>query len=100
MKRTLLVIFSIISVIVFFYYQFTRTQKVTHGFASYYTFSRLLAEEESFARAYDTAYFNTKIAEYGIENVRDLPNNTPASSLMFLPLAYFSRETAKIIGII
>jgi hypothetical protein len=97
MKRILLLSTCILSILLFFYYFSGRADKVTHGFASYYTFSRLLLEEENFSRAYDTSFFNLKIREFGIENIRDAPNNIPTSAFLYVPVALFRPETGKII---
>jgi len=97
MKKTLIISAVIISVIIFFYYLSGRTANVTHGFTSYYVSSRILLEEEDFSKAYDTAYFNLKIRNYGIENVRDLPNNFPTNSLMLVPVSGLKPGDAKVI---
>ncbi len=100
MKRAIPILFCITAVILFIYYLTGRTGNLTHGFASYYTFSRLLLEEEDFSKAYDTAYFNIKIQEYGIENVRDLPNNVPTSAIMLVPVAKMQPAGARIAWIV
>jgi len=96
MKRTLLFIFCFLSAALFFIYIFSGAAKVTHGFASYYTFSRIMAEGKDLGTAYDTAYFNSSIRNYGIENVRDLPNNLPTNSLMLAPISVLPPVTAKV----
>src|SRR4030095_10362132 len=93
--KTVLTILCVLSIGLFFTYESSKITKVTHGFASYYTFSRLLLEENDFSCAYDTAYFNAKIKEYGIEGVRDLPNNLPTSAFLFLPVAKLKPGIAK-----
>lgn len=100
MKKSILAIACSLSIILFIYYVSGNAAKVTHGFASYYTFSRLLLEEKDFSISYDTAYFNSKIKEFGIDGVRDLPNNIPTSSLFLVPLAKFQPSTSKLIWLI
>ncbi len=95
MKQKLLIILPVISIIIFFGYSAVNGPKMTHGFASYYTFSRILLEEKDIAKAYDTAYFNNKIKEYGIENIHDIVN-IPTSAFLFVPVAWMEPPTAKI----
>ena len=83
--KIVFIIISIVSIAFFFTYQSNKIAKPTHGFASYYTFSRLLLEGEDLSSSYDTSYFNSKIKEFNITSVQDLPNNIPTNAFLFLP---------------
>ena len=85
------------SVLLFLGYSVSKSQKVTHGFTSYYTFSRILLEGGEISKAYDSTYFYQKIKDYGIENVYDSPNNLPSSAFLMLPAALLSPGPAKIL---
>ena len=77
------------------YYSWVKSHVVTHGFASYYTSSKMLAEGSDIALSYDTAYFFSKMNEYGFGKVKDLAN-LPTGSLIVLPYTVFSPVKAKI----
>ncbi|TAK56390.1 MAG: DUF2029 domain-containing protein [Bacteroidetes bacterium] len=51
---------------------------------------------EDFSTSYDSATFQSKIKEYGIENVLDAPKNLPTNALLFLPIAWLPPLQAKI----
>mgnify|MGYP003556417584 CR=1 FL=1 len=77
------------------YYSWVKSHVVTHGFASYYTSSKMLASGSNIASSYDTSYFFAKMNEYGFGNVKDLAN-LPTGSLMVLPYTTFGPVKAKI----
>ncbi|MBI4547342.1 MAG: DUF2029 domain-containing protein [Ignavibacteriae bacterium] len=93
----LLWVVSIGSVSVFAIYTYRWVPRTTHGFAAYYTYSRMLLEGEDFSQAYDHDYFNSKVHEYGMTGMIDMPNNIPTNALALLPLAWLPPETAKIV---
>jgi hypothetical protein len=92
--RRILILISALSVILFLWYAASKSQNLTHGFASHYTFSRLLLSERNIDNAYDTAYFNLKIRQYGFADIRDI-TNLPTSSLTLLPIAWMKPPEAK-----
>jgi hypothetical protein len=77
------------------YYSWVKSHVVTHGFASYYTSSKMLATGGDIALSYDTAYFFSKMNEYGFGNVKDLAN-LPTGSLMVLPYTVLDPVNAKV----
>lgn len=78
------------------YYSSVKSTQLTHGFGSYYTHSRLLAEGGDMTAAYDTLYFHSKMSEYGFGRVKDLPN-LPTGSLIMLPLSFLEPVKAKVV---
>ena len=70
--------------------------KLTHGFAGYYTFSRMLLTGENMSKAYSEDYFSTKIKEYGIDVYDIVKGNMPANSFVLVPFAWMEPETARI----
>lgn len=78
------------------YYSSVKSTLLTHGFGSYYTHSRLLAEGGDMTAAYDTLYFHSKMSEYGFGRVKDLPN-LPTGSLIMLPLSFLEPVKAKVV---
>jgi hypothetical protein len=71
--------------------------EITHGFASYYTFSSLLIEGDDLSKAYNDEYFNSKVKEKGIEVSDILASNIPTNSLALAPFAHLEPKTARII---
>ncbi|HTY58868.1 MAG TPA: hypothetical protein VMF59_08615, partial [Bacteroidota bacterium] len=67
--------------------------RLTYGFAMYYTYARLALAGETLDRAYDDAYFQGKLREFGFD-LRDEPNNPPTASLALMPLAWLPPVTA------
>lgn len=70
--------------------------KLTHGFAGYYTFSRMLLTGEDMSKAYNEDYFSTKIKEYGIDVYDIISGNLPVNSLTLTPFAWMKPFTARI----
>ncbi len=70
--------------------------RVTHGFAMYYTYSRLLIEGRFTADLFDADRFNERIASLGMSGVVDVPNNPPTTAIALLPFAWMPPVTAKI----
>jgi hypothetical protein len=93
LKIILLILVSA-SAVLLLYYSVSKSQLLTHGFASYYTHSRLLAEGGDMTAAYDSVYFHSKMSEFGFGNTKDLPN-LPTGSLIMLPLSFLAPHAAK-----
>ncbi|MCC7158060.1 MAG: DUF2029 domain-containing protein [Ignavibacteria bacterium] len=91
----ILLVICILLIGIFLFYSASRSGKLTHGFASYYTFSRILAEEGDISRAYDTTYFYQKLSAYGFSNIKDIANNPPGNSVMMLPAEWLDPLPAK-----
>jgi hypothetical protein len=72
--RIVLIAAAALSVLLFLGYTAVKSPHLTHGFASHYTFSRLLLSEGNIDNAYDTAYFHGKSREYGLGDIHDIPN--------------------------
>ena len=70
---------------------------MTHGFAMYYTFGRMLLEGEDFRKAYDFEYFKSKIKEYGITDIVDMPNNIPTNALALVSVAWLPAGVGKVV---
>lgn len=88
---------AIILSIYFIYFSIKNAGKPSHGSASYYTASRLLLEGENVADFYDDDWFSSKVEDYvpGVYEIYLV--NMPTTALVFLPIANFDYETAKII---
>jgi|SRR4030095_1354476 len=95
--RKFLILISGFAAVIFLVYSASRSQNVTHGFTSYYTFSRILFEGGDISKAYDSTYFYQKIKDYGIEKVYDQPNNLPTSAFLMLPIAPLNPFAAKVL---
>src|SRR4030095_893442 len=95
--RKFLILISGFAVVIFLVYSASKSQNVTHGFTSYYTFSRIFLEGGDMSKTYDSTFFYQKIREYGIENVYDQPNNLPTSAFLMLPIAPLNPPSAKVL---
>ncbi len=94
--RIVLIAAAALSVLLFLGYTAVKSPHLTHGFASHYTFSRLLLSEGNIDNAYDTMYFHDKSREYGLGDIHDIPN-LPTSAFTLLPIAWMEPVTAKIV---
>jgi len=94
--KIVLLILAAASAAMLLYYASIRSTQLTHGFASYYTHSRLLAEGGDMTAAYDSLYFHSKMWEYNFGRVKDLPN-LPTGSLIMFPLAFLEPVKAKVV---
>lgn len=94
--KIVLLILAAASAAMMLYYSSIRSTQLTHGFASYYTHSRLLAEGGDMTAAYDSLYFHSKMSEYNFGRVKDLPN-LPTGSLIMFPLAFLDPVKAKVV---
>ena len=82
------------------YFTIINSGKDTHGFASYYTASKLFLEGESVYRYYDDNFFSEKVKNY-VPAVYELYYiNTPISFFVILPFSVFDFNAAKSLWII
>ena len=81
----------------FFYFSFKNASQPSHGFASYFTASKLLIEGEDVADFYDDDWFSSKVEDYvpGVYEIYLV--NMPTTALIFLPIANLDYKTAKLI---
>ncbi len=96
LSRTSLMALAGALALIFIVYAIRASTHLTHGFAMYYTYSRMLVEGVPFERAYAPDEFNARIREYGIEGVQDVPNNLPTTALALLPVAWLPPVEAKV----
>jgi len=75
----------------------SNADRLSHGFASYYTASKLLIEGEDVTDFYDDNWFSLKVEKYvpGVYEIYLV--NMPTTALVFLPVANFNYKSAKII---
>jgi len=85
----------LVACVAFSLHFFLWAPRLTYGFAMYYTFARLALQGESLDRAYDDAYFQAKLREFGFD-LRDEPNNIPTAGLAFMPVAWLPPTAARI----
>jgi hypothetical protein len=80
----------------FIYYVIENAARPSHGFASYYTASRLLLEGEDVNNFYDDNWFSLKVKE-DVSGVYEIYNiNMPTTAFMLLPIAFFDYGTARV----
>ncbi|MCZ7615818.1 MAG: hypothetical protein M5T52_20270 [Ignavibacteriaceae bacterium] len=74
--------------------------KSTHGFAAYYTASRLFLNGEKISNFYNDDWFSSKVEDYvpGVYEIYLV--NIPTTVFIVLPFSAFDYETARIIWII
>ena len=94
--KIILPVFISLALLYVVYYTWVKSPVLTHGFASYYTSARMLADGSDMAQAYDTTYYFAKMQSYGFGSVKDL-SNLPTGSFILLPLAGLEPVTAKIV---
>ena len=98
MKLNLILRICLVAALVIFsLYSILKIPKLTYGFAAYYTSARMVLEGEQLAKQYDFDYFNSKIKEYGFNNIQDMPNNLPSNAFVMLPIAWMEPGAAKIV---
>lgn len=89
-----------LAILAFGYFSFFVIGKASvesHGFATYYTASRLLADGEDVAQFYDDDWFSSKVKNY-VPDVYEIYHvNPPTTSIMLLPLAFWDYTNARII---
>ncbi|MCI0559334.1 MAG: DUF2029 domain-containing protein, partial [Nitrososphaera sp.] len=95
-KRYLTII-AAFSVFLFVSYSFRYSTFLTHGFAAYYAYAKLLLDGEFTPDVFDYKYFNQKLTEFGFSRVQDAPNNIPTNAFALAALAVFQPVTAKFI---
>lgn len=81
----------------FLHFVILNSDTPSHGFASYYTASRLLIEGEEVSRFYNNDWFSSKVKTYvpGIYEIYHV--NFPTTTLLLLPLSAFNYTTAKVL---
>jgi len=86
-----------ISILFFFVSTFLpSSNRITHGFAAYYTASRLVLEHRSGPIFYDDDAFRSEVEHLTNGQASDIYwANPPTASLMFLPLAFLSPVSAR-----
>lgn len=97
--RVFLILLTVILSSVFIFYVATRSTVLTHGFASYYTFSKMLFDGDELSSAYNDDLFHSKMAQYGFGGVKDIANNLPTSVFLFLPIVWLSPVAAKAVWV-
>jgi len=96
-KSKLLWFFAILLGFYFIFYITKNADVQSHGFATYYTASRLVIEGEEVSRFYDDEFFSANVKRF-VPNVYEIYLvNLPTTSLLFIPLASFDYKTARII---
>jgi hypothetical protein len=81
----------------FIYFVIVNADKQSHGFATYYTASRLLDEGEDVIRFYDDDWFSSNVKRFSPEVFEIYHVNLPTTSLIMLPLVKFDYSNARII---
>ena len=81
------------------YHIVSSSTKSTHGFASYYTASRLFLNGESISNFYNDDWFSSKVGEYvpGVYEIYLV--NMPTTVFITLPLSIFEYKVARILWI-
>jgi len=87
----------IILSVYFIYFVIVNADKQSHGFATYYTASRLLDEREDVSRFYDDDWFSSNVKRFSPEVYEIYHVNLPTTSLIMLPLVKFDYSNARII---
>jgi len=85
--------------VIFIYRSASVSTVLTHGFASYYTFSKIFSGGEDLSKAYDSGFFSLKMEEYGFGNIKDVANNLPTSAFLYLPVSWLPPAPAKAVWI-
>lgn len=89
----------IISALLFGYFLIfiiDKSDKPTHGFASYFTASKLLAEGKNVSNFYNDKWFSNEV-EKNVPGIYEIYHvNPPTTALLFLPLSKFDYITARI----
>ncbi|HXD08618.1 MAG TPA: glycosyltransferase family 87 protein, partial [Anaerolineales bacterium] len=77
------------------------SNKITHGFAAYYTSSRLILDRRGGQLFYDDTAFRTEVESLTGGRASDIYwANPPTTALMFLPLAGLSISNARYIWMV
>jgi len=81
----------------FFFFMINNAHAPSHGFASYYTASKLLSAGENVYQFYNNDWFSSKVKNYVPEVYEIYHVNFPTTSLLLLPLSTFGYSSAKVI---
>jgi hypothetical protein len=97
--QILWIIVAILSVY-FIYKVVLNAARPSHGFACYYTASKLLMEGENVADFYNDDWFSTKVDNYfpGVYEIYLV--NMPTTAIILLPISNFDYKIARLIWII
>lgn len=92
---------AVISLLIFIaFILLPSSSKITHGFAAYYTSSRLIFEHRGGPIFYDDNKFQAKVEHFTDGRATDIYwANPPTTALMFLHLAALSISTARCLWI-
>jgi hypothetical protein len=95
-KVQILWVIAIVISIYFIFYSIWNADRLSYGFSSYYTASKLLIEGERVSDFYDDGWFSAKVEKYvpGVYEIYLV--NPPLATLIVLPLAGFSYKTARV----
>jgi hypothetical protein len=69
--------------------------RLTHGFGAYYSASRLLYSGDYSERVYERDFFQALVLSDSFGEAEDIWSNSPANTLMLLPLAGLPIRTAR-----
>ena len=70
--------------------------QLTHGFAMYYTYARIVLEGGNFTRTYNQQQFDQEMLASGFAEIKEIPNNPPTASVPYLPIAILSPREGKV----
>lgn len=88
---------ALILAVYFSHFVIKNSDAPSHGFASYYTASKLLSTGENVVQFYDNDWFSSKLQNY-VPTVYEIYHaNFPTTTLLLLPLSDFSYSSAKVI---
>ena len=95
-KNQILWAIAVILFIYLIYFVVVNAGKETHGFASYYTASKLLLSGENVSMFYNDDWFSERVKEFvpGVYEIYHV--NPPVTCLITIPFAIFNYSTAKI----
>ena len=98
MKKTNLILrlLCLLALVYFTIFSVKWVPKITHGYAAYYTFSRLLITGEDLSQGYNDEFFSSKIKEYGMDVYDILAGNIPSNSFALAPFAWLDVKPARI----
>ena len=95
-KIIILWLIVFILTIYFLYFVVKNATRPSHGFASYYTASRLLLEGENINNYYNDDWFSSRVNDF-VPGVYEIYNvNMPTASLILLPFASFDYASARL----
>jgi hypothetical protein len=96
-KTVLLWLIAILLGFYFIFYVIKNAERESHGFATYYTASRLLIEGAEVSQFYNDDYFSANVKRFVPEVYEIYLVNLPTTAIMLLPVASFNYKTARVI---